>query len=112
MADEPLVTHAPPPIGAVTVAGGLSKSEVEAIVNNRISSLPQPAPAVDESKIRSIVQAEVQKIPQTHGVNEAKVHEIVGGDVTHLPPAQTGRAGQQVNTIVHKAIAAIPTAIG
>nr|DAN05094.1 MAG TPA: hypothetical protein [Caudoviricetes sp.] len=112
MADEPLVTHAPPPIGAVTVAGGLSKSEVEAIVNNHINSLQQPAPAVDESKIRSIVQAEVQKIPQTPGVNEAKVQELIHSAISQLPPAQSGITEQQVNTIVQKAIAAIPPASG
>ena len=101
MADEPLVTHAPPPIGAVTVAGGLSKSEVEAIVNNRINSLQQPAPAVDESKIRSIVQAEVQKIPQTPGVNEAKVQELIRSAISQLPPRAVwynGAAGEHHRT--------------
>lgn len=105
MADQPLVSHTPPPIGAVTVSGGLSRSEVESIVASKINSLPAPAPAVDESKIRSIVQTEVAKIPQNPGVSETKVQELIHSAVAQ----QSGVSEEQVNTIVQAAISKLPT---
>ena len=91
---------------------GLTRDDVEGIVNDAIAGMPQPEPGLARADVEEIVRAEIaarsQDAGTSPGMATADVEGIVNDAIAEIPQPEPGLSSAEVEGIVNDAIAKMP----
>ena len=88
---------------------GLTSADVEEAIRRAMADMPQPESGLSENEVEEIVKAAVAAIPDPQaGLTTADVEEAIRGALAALPQPESGLSENEVAEIVEAAIAAIP----
>ena len=88
---------------------GLTRAEVEEIVQNALESAPEPQPGLTAAEVEEIVQNALNAAPEPQpGLTAAEVEEIVQNALDAVPEPQPGLTAAEVEEIVQNALGATP----
>ena len=86
---------------------GLSRSEVEQIVQAELAAAPPVEAGMSRSEVEQIVQAELAAAPPVEaGMSRSEVEQIVQAELAAAPPVEAGMSRSEVEEIVQAELAA------
>ena len=91
-------------------APGLTSADVEEAIRRALTDMPQPEPGLTENEVEQIVEAAIAAIPQPQaGLTTAQVEEAIRTAWAALPQPAPGLTAAEAERIARDVVASIPT---
>ncbi len=88
---------------------GLSRAEVEEIVQEELADAPAPEPGLASADVEEAIRTALADMSQPEpGLTESEVEEIVKGAIAAMPEPQAGLTTAQVEEAIRSAMADMP----
>ena len=88
---------------------GLSRDEVQEMVQEELSEAPAPEPGITTADVEEAIRRAMADMPQPEsGLSENEVEEIVEAAIAGIPDPQAGLTTADVEAAIRRALAALP----
>ena len=89
---------------------GLTSADVEEAIRRALADMPQPEPGLTENEVEQIVEAAIAAIPEPQaGLTTAQVEEAIRRALTDMPQPAPGLTAAEAERIARDVVASIPT---